>query len=88
MAGFFSGLNMKVFGTSIWDETLYEAWSEIANSLLPNIEVLERHLRLFCDVVGADEVVLFEKSTFLVRCKVRRRYRCAGDQPCHKNQTP
>lgn len=59
------GLNMKVFGTSIWDETLYEAWSEMINSLVPNVELLDRHLKRFSEVVGADEVVLFEKSTFL-----------------------
>lgn len=57
---------MKVFGTSIWDETLYEAWSEMINSLVPNVELLDRHLKRFSEVVGADEVVLFEKSTFLV----------------------
>jgi len=34
--------------------------------LLPNIKTLEKNLRTFCETVNADEVVLFERSTFLV----------------------
>jgi len=56
----------QCFGTSIWDETLYKAWSEIVTTLIPNIGVLESHLRDFCKMCDADEVVLFEKATFLV----------------------
>jgi len=59
---------MKIvcFRTSIWDETLYKAWSSIVYSLIPNIKTLEAHLGKFCDICEADEVVLFEKATFLV----------------------
>jgi Ras-related GTP-binding protein A/B len=28
----------KFFGTSIWDETLYQAWSQILQNLIPNKE--------------------------------------------------
>lgn len=35
-------------------------------SLIPNIDVLERQLAHFCEVCEADEVVLFEKATFVV----------------------
>eukprot|EP00550_Attheya_septentrionalis_P013499 CAMPEP_0198304468 /NCGR_PEP_ID=MMETSP1449-20131203/57416_1 /TAXON_ID=420275 /ORGANISM="Attheya septentrionalis, Strain CCMP2084" /LENGTH=424 /DNA_ID=CAMNT_0044006993 /DNA_START=106 /DNA_END=1380 /DNA_ORIENTATION=+ len=59
-------LNFQCFGTSIWDETLYKAWSEIVTNLIPNIGVLESHLDDFCRICDADEVVLFEKATFLV----------------------
>lgn len=61
-------LPMKVtcFKTSIWDETLYLAWSSIVYSLIPNINALERQLDQFCQVCEADEVVLFERATFLV----------------------
>jgi Ras-related GTP-binding protein A/B len=55
-----------VFGTSIWDETLYKAWSEIVTNLIPNISLLETHLNNFCAMCDADEVVLFERATFLV----------------------
>lgn len=58
--------NFQCFGTSIWDETLYKAWSEIVTNLIPNIGVLESHLDDFCRICDADEVVLFERATFLV----------------------
>jgi len=58
--------NFHIFGTSIWDETLYKAWSEIVTNLIPNIRLLESHLNNFCKVCDADEVVLFERATFLV----------------------
>jgi len=58
--------SFRCFGTSIWDETLYKAWSEIVTNLIPNIGVLESHLRDFCRICDADEVVLFERATFLV----------------------
>jgi len=59
-------LNFTCFGTSIWDETLYKAWSEIVTNLIPNIRLLEKHLDDFCRICDADEVVLFERATFLV----------------------
>jgi len=59
-------LKINCFATSIWDETLYRAWSSIVYSLIPNIEQLSQHLAAFCNICEADEVVLFERSTFLV----------------------
>ncbi|KAM3146764.1 hypothetical protein pb186bvf_001294 [Paramecium bursaria] len=55
-----------VFATSIWDETLYKAWSFIVQSLIPNIEVISKSLQQLNDICSCDEVVLFEKSTFLI----------------------
>eukprot|EP00002_Diphylleia_rotans_P007428 TRINITY_DN1696_c0_g1_i1.p1 TRINITY_DN1696_c0_g1~~TRINITY_DN1696_c0_g1_i1.p1 ORF type:complete len:311 (-),score=70.56 TRINITY_DN1696_c0_g1_i1:170-1102(-) len=57
---------MQCFRTSIWDETLYKAWSSIVYSLVPNVKILESQVDNFCDVCEADEVVLFERATFLV----------------------
>mmetsp|Transcript_41956 Transcript_41956/g.48283 ORF Transcript_41956/g.48283 Transcript_41956/m.48283 type:complete len:312 (+) Transcript_41956:166-1101(+) len=57
---------IRCFKTSIWDETLYKAWSNIVYELISNMKVLEKNLETLCSVLGADEVVLFEKSTFLV----------------------
>lgn len=54
------------FATSIWDETLYKAWSCIAYTLTPNVKVLEQSLTRFCNICEADEVVVFERATFLV----------------------
>jgi len=63
MAG---SLELHAFGTSIWDETLYKAWSAIVYALVPNVDKLEGHLNKFCRLAQADEVVLFEMATFLV----------------------
>jgi Ras-related GTP-binding protein A/B len=57
---------MNGFATSIWDETLYRAWSQIVYSLIPNVVELESQLSDFCQICGSDEVVLFERATFLV----------------------
>lgn len=54
------------FRTSIWDETLYRAWSSIVTMLIPNVAALENSLSYFANVIEADEVLLFEKATFLV----------------------
>jgi len=59
-------LKITVFGTSIWDETLYKAWSSIVYALVPNVDKLETQLNKFCHLCQSDEVVLFEKATFLV----------------------
>ncbi|OUC46898.1 Gtr1/RagA G protein region, partial [Trichinella nativa] len=54
------------FSTSIWDETLYKAWSAIVYQLIPNVHAIESSLEYFCSVIEADEVLLFERATFLV----------------------
>jgi len=54
------------YGTSIWDESLYKAWSAIVYSQIPNIEILEKQLRNFVKICDADQIVLFERATFLV----------------------
>jgi Ras-related GTP-binding protein A/B len=59
-------LKISAFQTSIWDETLYKAWSSIVHALIPNVRLLEKHLERFCEICEADEVVLFERATFLV----------------------
>jgi len=57
---------ITVFGTSIFDESLYRAWSSIVHTLIPNAAVLSRHLTKFADGCSATEVILFERTTFLV----------------------
>jgi Ras-related GTP-binding protein A/B len=53
-------MSINCLPTSIWDETLYKAWSEIVYRLIPNIGHIESLLQKFCQIAGADEVVLFE----------------------------
>lgn len=59
-------VQITCFGTSIWDETLYKAWSAVVYSLVPNVERLRGYLQNLCVLCQADEVVLFETATFLV----------------------
>ncbi|XP_040569658.1 ras-related GTP-binding protein A [Lepeophtheirus salmonis] len=59
-------LECKCFKTSIWDETLYKAWSSIVYMLIPNVKDVENSLNQFSDILEADEVLLFERATFLV----------------------
>eukprot|EP00127_Corallochytrium_limacisporum_P000757 Clim_evm43s25 gene=Clim_evmTU43s25 len=65
-------LQVECFRTSIWDETLYRAWSSIVYSLMPNVNQLEANLKVFAQLMEADEVVLFERATFLVVSHVSR----------------
>jgi len=67
------GIDITCHGTSIWDETLFKAWSNIVYSLIPDIDHLKEQLAHICAVCEADEVVLFEKNTFLLisHCSTR-----------------
>lgn len=66
-------LECTCFATSIWDETLYKAWSTIVYQLIPNVQALEMNLNNFADIIDADEVLLFERATFLVISHCQRR---------------
>lgn len=63
----------RCFATSIWDETLYKAWSTIVYCLVPNVRELEAIVQKFCQLTHADEIVVFEKATFLVLASVQSR---------------
>lgn len=56
----------QCFKSSIWDETLYKAWSAIVYHLVPNVSTMEEKLKKFGAILDADEVILFERATFLV----------------------
>jgi len=56
---------IQCFPTSIWEETLYKAWSRIVYSLIPNAERIREYLERFMVISEVEEVVLFEKATFL-----------------------
>ena len=43
-----------------------QAWSSIVYQLIPNVKQLEANLTQFGDIIDADEVLLFERATFLV----------------------
>lgn len=56
---------ITAFSTSIWHDSLYRAWSSIVYTMIPNSELIESHLSQFTETSEAEEVVLFEKATFL-----------------------
>lgn len=60
------GFDITGFATSIWDESLYKAWSSIVCSLIPNVSIYEQHLAKLNKILNAKEIILFEKTTFLV----------------------
>lgn len=54
------------FYTSIWDQTIYNAWGEIVCSLIPDLPNLQNKLQKLCNVCQAREIFLYERSTFLL----------------------
>jgi Ras-related GTP-binding protein A/B len=54
------------FATSIWDQSLYKAWAEIIHDLVPNLSEIEKHLQSLGVLIEAEEVMLFERASFLV----------------------
>ncbi|KAL7422705.1 GTP-binding protein gtr1 [Cryptotrichosporon argae] len=59
----------RCFPTSIWDESLYKAWSSIIHTLIPNIALITMHLTYLRDLALAAEAALFESETFLIMAK-------------------
>lgn len=60
------GFSPIPFATSIWDQSLYKAWAEIIHDLVPNLDMIEKHLGNLGKLIMAEEVMLFERSSFLV----------------------
>lgn len=59
------GMSLETFASSIWDQTLYKAWAGIVHRMIPNLAVIEKFLRAFAKQISAEEIILFERSTFL-----------------------
>lgn len=62
-----SSLDVDVtpFATSIWDQSLYKAWASIIHDLVPNLPVIERNLADLGVAIEAEEILLFERTSFL-----------------------
>ena len=58
-------LRLETFASSIWDQTLYKAWAGIVHKMIPDLVNIERFLKAFANQLDAEEIVLFERSTFL-----------------------
>ena len=57
---------IKCYPTSIWEASLYKAWTQIVSELSPNKTEIEKSLKNFVEACDASEVILFEKNTFLL----------------------
>lgn len=57
--------DIEFFGTSIWSDSLYLAYSSVVRSLVPHREVLVETMRGIAVACDAVEVALYERSTFL-----------------------
>lgn len=53
---------------------LYSAWGEVISNIVPNITEYEKKIKSFCSSIKADEIVLFEKITFLALASCRAEY--------------
>lgn len=62
---------IRTYGTSIWDQTLYKAWGMIVHSLIPNLDVIEGILSDLVGITEAEEIILFERTTFLTVTSVK-----------------
>ena len=65
-----SDFQVTCFPTSIWDDSLYLAWRNIMSSTILNLDKLKKGLGLLMKACSAQEVILFDKSTFLSICSV------------------
>lgn len=63
---------VEFFATSIWDQTLYKAWTQIIYFLIPNARSIEGLLRELAEVIEARELILYERTTCLMVTHVTR----------------
>lgn len=60
------------FPTSIWDQSLYKAWTQIIYFLIPNAATIESLLQQLAEVIDARELILYERTTCLMVTHVTR----------------
>ncbi|KAK2595054.1 GTP-binding protein gtr1 [Conoideocrella luteorostrata] len=65
VGGDISSIELTPFATSIWDQSLYKAWASIIHDLVPNLAVIERNLANLGVAIEAEELLLFERTSFL-----------------------
>ena len=52
--------------TSIWDQSLYRAWTKVIYYLVPNAATIESMLGKLAEMLDARELILYERTTCLV----------------------
>jgi len=73
------GQEVEFWGTSIWDQSLYKAWTQVIYHLVPNAGVIEALLNQLADVIQAHELVLYERTTCLMVTHVSKDYESKGN---------
>ncbi|ODV57836.1 Rag GTPase GTR1 ASCRUDRAFT_78360 [Ascoidea rubescens DSM 1968] len=56
---------VKIFTTTIWNETLYLAWSRVVEELVPKANIMKNYLKKISRVLNAKELIIFERKSFL-----------------------
>lgn len=64
--------SVEFFATSIWDQSLYKAWTKIIYYLIPNAGTIEALLEQLAEVIDARELILYERTTCLTVAHVTR----------------
>jgi Ras-related GTP-binding protein A/B len=62
----FSSQQVEFWATSIWDQSLYRAWTQVIYFLVPNASTIEAMLNKLAELLDARELILYERTTCLV----------------------
>ena len=57
---------IDIFGTSIWNESLYYAWSVIIKHIIPDITFFNTILSSMAKLIQCEEIIVVEKASFLI----------------------
>ncbi|KAK5137810.1 hypothetical protein LTR08_007382 [Meristemomyces frigidus] len=68
----FAEQQVEFWATSIWDQSLYKAWTQVVYFLVPNATAIEGMLRRLADLLDARELILYERTTCLVVTHITR----------------
>jgi len=68
----FLSQQVDFWATSIWDQSLYRAWTQVIYFLVPNAATIESMLRKLAELLDARELILYERATCLVVTQITR----------------
>lgn len=68
----FTSEQIDFSSTTIWDQSLYRAWTKVIYYLVPNAAVIENMLGKLTEMLDARELILYERTTCLVVTHVSR----------------
>jgi len=64
--------SVEFYATSIWDQSLYKAWTQIIYYLIPNANKIEEMLQRLAELIDARELILYERVTCLMVTRITR----------------